>query len=85
MPGAHHLRSPEPCPISQSYNTGSKEFEIVDMTDKKACARVRNTLNSRKYRQSKVDRIRELELQLRKSKAERELWKTRAKSLGWNE
>ncbi len=61
---------------------GSKIY-FVDMTDKKGAQRIRNTINSRKHRQNKLDRIRDLEKRLATLEAEKEKWQERAEDLGW--
>ena len=50
------------------------------MADKKGAQRIRNTMNSRKHRQNKLDKIRELEKQLAKLEAEKEAWQRQALS-----
>ncbi|EXJ84762.1 hypothetical protein A1O3_05434 [Capronia epimyces CBS 606.96] len=55
------------------------------MADKKGAQRLRNTINSRKHRQNKLDRIRELEEKLAACEADRRKWKERAEELGWTE
>lgn len=54
-------------------------------SDKAGAARVRNTMASRKHRQSKVNRIAELERMLAEAEEERDAWKDRALRQGWNE
>ena len=54
------------------------------MTDKKGAQRIRNTINSRKHRQNKLDRIRDLEKRLATLEAEKEKWQERAEDLGWS-
>ena len=71
----HHLASPNRSP----------ELHFVDMADKAACTRARNTVNSRKHRQNKVNRIRELESQLRLSETTSLEWERRARIMGWTE
>ncbi len=50
------------------------EIHFVDMADKKGAQRIRNTMNSRKHRQNKLDKIRELEKKLAELEAEKEKW-----------
>ena len=69
--------------LGHSHPTAQLQF--VNMADKAACTRARNTRNSRKYRQNKVNRIRELELQLRLSDTKRLEWERRARMMGWTE
>ncbi|KAI1624548.1 hypothetical protein EDD37DRAFT_650419 [Exophiala viscosa] len=54
----------------QAPTKHGREFHFVDMRDKKEAQRIRNTINSRKHRQNKLDRIRELEKKLAASEAE---------------
>ena len=54
------------------------QIHFVDMTDKKGAQRIRNTMNSRKYRQNKLDKIRELEKKLAELEAEKDKWQGRA-------
>ncbi|EXJ75309.1 uncharacterized protein A1O5_02005 [Cladophialophora psammophila CBS 110553] len=83
-------------PLSSSENTrpalkrppGPKtkygpQIHFVDMADKKGAQRIRNTMNSRKHRQNKLDKIRELEKKLATIEAERERWQGRATEMGW--
>jgi hypothetical protein len=44
------------------------------MADKKGAQRIRNTMNSRKHRQNKLDKIRELEKKLADLVAEKDQW-----------
>jgi hypothetical protein len=44
------------------------------MADKKGAQRIRNTMNSRKHRQNKLDKIRELEKKLADLVAEKHQW-----------
>lgn len=48
------------------------------MADKKGAQRIRNTMNSRRHRQNKLDRIRELERKLAACEADREKWRSKA-------
>ena len=50
------------------------EIHFVDMADKKGAQRIRNTINSRKHRQNKLDKIRELEKKLADLEAEKSKW-----------
>jgi len=50
------------------------QIHFVDMADKKGAQRIRNTMNSRKNRENKLDKIRELEKKLAELEAEREMW-----------
>jgi len=62
---------------TKSTNSNSAyghRIEFVDMADKKGAQRIRNTMNSRKHRQNKLDRIRELEKRLAELEAEKESW-----------
>jgi hypothetical protein len=52
------------------------------MRDKKEATRIRNTMNSRKHRQNKLDKIRELEKMLAASEAEKQQWKAKAEGPG---
>ncbi|KAL9620673.1 MAG: hypothetical protein Q9160_004809 [Pyrenula sp. 1 TL-2023] len=70
---------------SASSTSQTKDFYFVNNSDKISAAGIRNTLTSRKYRQSKVDRIRELEKELASRTFEMEMWKSRALRMGWNE
>lgn len=60
----------------------TKEFHFVANSDKAGAARVRNTMASRKHRQSKVNRIAELEKLLAEAEEERDMWKQRALEKG---
>ena len=64
--------SPPKTPNSPKRYAGGIQF--VDMADKKGAQRIRNTMNSRKHRQNKLERIRELERQLAALEAEKEKW-----------
>ena len=77
--GSPSVRTP-PAHPSASH---PPEIQFVDMADKKGAQRLRNTINSRKHRQSKLQRIRELEEKLVACEGEREEWKARAVRLGW--
>lgn len=55
------------------------------MADKKGAQRIRNTMNSRKHRQNKLDKIRELEKKLATCEADRKRWQGRAMELGWTD
>lgn len=70
---------------STSSVSQTKDFYFVDNSDKTSAAGIRNAITSRKYRQSKVDRIRELERELASRTFEMEMWKNRALRMGWNE
>jgi len=59
------------------------QIHFVDMADKKGAQRIRNTMNSRRHRQNKLDKIRELEKRLAAAEADKESWQGRAKDLGW--
>lgn len=59
------------------------QIHFVDMADKKGAQRIRNTMNSRKHRQNKLEKIRELELKLAALEEEKSTWHDRAKDLGW--
>lgn len=61
----------------------ASQIQFVDMADKKGAQRIRNTMNSRKHRQNKLDRIRELEKRLATSESEKDRWQGRAQELGW--
>jgi hypothetical protein len=54
------------------------QIEFVDMADKKEAQRIRNTMNSRKHRQNKLEKIRELEKKLAVLEAEKEKWQGKA-------
>ncbi|KAK4937735.1 hypothetical protein LTR10_021680 [Elasticomyces elasticus] len=58
------------------------EIHFVDMTNKKEAQRIRNTINSRKHRQNKLDRIRELEKKLAASEAEQQRLQAKAEGPG---
>lgn len=58
------------------------EIHFVDMTNKKEAQRIRNTMNSRKHRQNKLEKIRELESKLAALEDEKSTWHDRAKELG---
>jgi hypothetical protein len=53
------------------------------MADKKGAQRIRNTINSRKHRQNKLDKIRDLEKRLASSQQEANQWRGRADGLGY--
>jgi len=59
------------------------QIHFVDMADKKGAQRIRNTMNSRKHRQNKLEKIRELELKLAALEKEKSTWHGRATDLGW--
>ncbi|KIW34288.1 uncharacterized protein PV07_01076 [Cladophialophora immunda] len=59
------------------------QIHFVDMADKKGAQRIRNTMNSRKHRQNKLDKIRELEKKLATIEAEKKRWQGRATEMGW--
>jgi len=59
------------------------QIHFVDMADKKGAQRLRNTINSRRHRQNKLDKIRELEKKLAVIEAEKETWQGRATGMGW--
>ena len=59
-----------PPKIKQPTTKYGQGIHFVDMTNKKESQRIRNTMNSRKHRQNKLDRIRELEKKLAASEAE---------------
>lgn len=50
------------------------QIHFVDMADKKGAQRIRNTMNSRKHRQNKLDKIRELEKKLAVLESEKQSW-----------
>jgi len=58
-------------PTSTNY---ASQIQFVDMADKKGAQRIRNTMNSRKHRQNKLDKIRELEKKLAMLEAEKGKW-----------
>ncbi|EXJ55332.1 hypothetical protein A1O7_08259 [Cladophialophora yegresii CBS 114405] len=63
--------------VSKPKNGPSKygpQIHFVDMADKKGAQRIRNTMNSRKHRQNKLDKIRELEKKLADLVAEKDSW-----------
>lgn len=60
------------------------EIQFVDMADKKGAQRIRNTMNSRRHRQNKLDKIRELEKKLEALEAEKDKWQSRAMASGSN-
>jgi hypothetical protein len=60
---------------SASTSAYTSQIQFVDMADKKGAQRIRNTMNSRKHRQNKLDRIRELEKKLAEMEAEKEKWR----------
>lgn len=60
------------------------EIQFVDMADKKGAQRIRNTMNSRRHRQNKLDKIRELEKKLEALEAEKDKWQSRAMAAGSN-
>lgn len=55
------------------------EIHFVDMADKKGAQRIRNTMNSRKHRQNKLDKIRELESKLAALEEEKSTWVSKTK------
>lgn len=63
----------------------TKTFHFVANSDKKTATRLRNTLASRSLRQSKVNRIAQLEKELEKQLQETETWQRRAIEAGWKE
>ncbi|ETI20873.1 hypothetical protein G647_07216 [Cladophialophora carrionii CBS 160.54] len=63
--------------VSKTKNGHSRygpQIHFVDMADKKGAQRIRNTMNSRKHRQNKLDKIRELEKKLADLVAEKDKW-----------
>jgi len=68
---------------AKSNTKYGSEIHFVDMTNKKEAQRIRNTMNSRKHRQNKLEKIRELELKLAALEDEKSTWHDRAKDLGW--
>jgi len=58
------------------------QIHFVDMADKKGAQRIRNTMNSRKHRQNKLDKIRELEKKLADLEAEKDKWQQKASNDG---
>ncbi|KIW21034.1 hypothetical protein PV08_01613 [Exophiala spinifera] len=62
-----------------------RQIHFVDMADKKGAQRIRNTMNSRKHRQNKLDKIRELEKKLAGLEEEKGKWRERAEGLGWKQ
>ncbi|KAI1610814.1 hypothetical protein EDD36DRAFT_466821 [Exophiala viscosa] len=69
MPSTDLVKA-SPSKTKQAPTKHGREFHFVDMRDKKEAQRIRNTINSRKHRQNKLDRIRELEKKLAASEAE---------------
>ncbi|EHY54228.1 hypothetical protein HRR83_008197 [Exophiala dermatitidis] len=65
-----------------NYGSG---IHFVDMADKKGAQRIRNTINSRKHRQNKLNKIRELEKKLATCEADMKKWQGRANQMGWKE
>ncbi|KAL6248368.1 hypothetical protein RBB50_004623 [Rhinocladiella similis] len=61
------------------------QIHFVDMADKKGAQRIRNTMNSRKHRQNKLDKIRDLERRLAGLEEEKGKWQERAEGLGWKQ
>jgi len=55
------------------------QIHFVDMADKKGAQRIRNTMNSRKHRQNKLDKIRELESKLAALEEEKSTWLSKGK------
>ncbi|KEF55454.1 uncharacterized protein A1O9_08204 [Exophiala aquamarina CBS 119918] len=55
------------------------QIHFVDMADKKGAQRIRNTMNSRKHRQNKLDKIRELESKLAALEEEKSTWFSKGK------
>lgn len=72
----------KPCGTDKSIKYGP-QIHFVDMADKKGAQRIRNTMNSRKHRQNKLEKIRELELKLAALEEEKSTWHDRARDLGW--
>ncbi|KIW63815.1 hypothetical protein PV04_08787 [Phialophora macrospora] len=64
---------PKPKPKDGGSQYGP-QIHFVDMADKKGAQRIRNTMNSRKHRQNKLDKIRELEKKLADLVAEKDQW-----------
>lgn len=62
-----------------------KKYHFIPNHDKHSAAQIRNTLASRKYRESKIGRITDLERQLQRNEAEKEMWRQRALRLGWKQ
>ncbi len=81
-PSAHPPKAKTPSKPSTRYGP---QIHFVDMADKKGAQRIRNTINSRRHRQNKLDKIRELEKRLAASEAEKESWQGRAQDLGWKQ
>ncbi|KAL2426904.1 hypothetical protein ABEF95_002465 [Exophiala dermatitidis] len=77
-------RSDEKQDPKQVTNYGSG-IHFVDMADKKGAQRIRNTINSRKHRQNKLNKIRELEKKLATCEADMKKWQGRADQMGWKE
>lgn len=63
----------------------ARAYHFVSNSDKRAAITLRNTITSRRYRDSKVGRIAELESELEKARMERELWRERALRMGWRD
>jgi len=78
--GSKVAKKPADAKANTKYGS---EIHFVDMTDKKEAQRIRNTMNSRKHRQNKLEKIRELELKLAALEDEKSTWHDRAKDLGW--
>lgn len=68
----------------QAFQVQNRELHFISNDDKTTAKTLRNTITSRKYRASKVSRIRQLEDALSQQEHETSLWKARAVSLGWN-
>ena len=84
IPTSREISRPVPARKgAQNSKTQQKTYHFVSNSDKTSATAVRNAITSRKYRESKVSRIRELERQLESKAAELELWKERALSAGW--
>lgn len=60
-----------------------KTFHFVANDDKRTATRIRNTMASRKLRDSKVSRIAALERELEAQAEELKLWRQRAIDAGW--
>lgn len=64
-------------------NKVEKTFHFVANDDKRTATRIRNTMASRKLRDSKVSRIAALERELEAQAEELKLWRQRAIDAGW--
>lgn len=78
-------KSKSSSPPAERPNKVEKTFHFVSNSDKKTATRIRNTMASRKLRDSKVSKIAALEVELEKQIEEAKMWRERAVSMGWKD